>query len=183
MSRGGSASGGQSSLGYLFGSDEPPKPAVAPAASAPPVEKPSAAKTDATKQVVAGVTSQTNNYHRADGQNTCNFLMSPGTPLSPPLILFLPHSSSFSPTSFSNPNRCRRDTTAMYLTIAAGTHPPSTTCLLDQVPHRRPLTSHRVDELHRRRLHSPHPALSHCHPHFSRPFHLTRPIHISLANL
>lgn len=74
MSRGGSAGGGQSSLGYLFGSGEPPKPAVAPAVSAPPVEKPSAAKTDATKQVAAGVTSQTNNYHRADGQNTGNFL-------------------------------------------------------------------------------------------------------------
>ncbi|AQL06052.1 Protein SPIRAL1 [Zea mays] len=74
MSRGGSAGGGQSSLGYLFGSGEPPKPAVAPAASAPPVEKPSAAKTDAAKQVAAGVTSQTNNYHRADGQNTGNFL-------------------------------------------------------------------------------------------------------------
>jgi protein SPIRAL1 and related proteins len=74
MSRGGSAGGGHSSLGYLFGSGEPPKPAVAPAVSAPPVEKPSAAKTDATKQVAARVTSQTNNYHRADGQNTVNFL-------------------------------------------------------------------------------------------------------------
>ncbi|KXG39652.2 hypothetical protein SORBI_3001G336050 [Sorghum bicolor] len=75
MSRGGSAGGGQSSLGYLFGSGEPPKPAVAPpAACAPPAEKPSAAKPDATKQVAAGVTSQTNNYHRADGQNTGNFL-------------------------------------------------------------------------------------------------------------
>jgi protein SPIRAL1 and related proteins len=67
MSCGGSAGGGQSSLGYLFGSGEPPKPAVAPAASAPPVEKPSTAKTDATMQVAARVTSQTNNYHRADG--------------------------------------------------------------------------------------------------------------------
>ncbi|XP_008657456.1 uncharacterized protein [Zea mays] len=50
MSCGGSAGGGQSSLGYLFGSGEPPKPVVAPAASAPPVEKPSTAKTDATMQ-------------------------------------------------------------------------------------------------------------------------------------
>jgi protein SPIRAL1 and related proteins len=140
MSRGGSASGGQSSLGYLFGSDEPPKPAVAPAASAPPVEKPSAAKTDATKQVVAGVTSQTNNYHRADGQNTCNFLMSPGTPLSPPLILFLPHSSYFSPTSFSNPNRCRRDTTAIDdLPPRPGTSPS----LLGHILRRRPAFSTR----------------------------------------
>jgi len=74
MSRGGSTGGGQSSLGYLFGSGEPPKPAVAPAASAPPAEKPPAAKADVNKQIAAGVTSQTNNYHRADGQNTGNFL-------------------------------------------------------------------------------------------------------------
>ena len=74
MSRGGSAGGGQSSLGYLFGSDEPPKPAVAPAASTPPAEKPPAAKADVNKQIAAGVTRQTNNYHRADGQNTGNFL-------------------------------------------------------------------------------------------------------------
>lgn len=76
MSRGGSAGGGQSSLGYLFGGGEAPKPAApaAPAASAPPAEKPAAAKPDVTKQIPAGVTSQTNNYHRADGQNTGNFL-------------------------------------------------------------------------------------------------------------
>ncbi|KAF8728993.1 hypothetical protein HU200_018301 [Digitaria exilis] len=76
MSRGGSAGGGQSSLGYLFGGGEAPKPAApaAPAASAPPAEKPAAPKPDVTKQIPAGVTSQTNNYHRADGQNTGNFL-------------------------------------------------------------------------------------------------------------
>lgn len=82
MSRGGSAGGGQSSLGYLFGSGESPnpKPAVAPAAGAPhagappPAEKAPAAKPDVNKQIPAGVTSQTNNYHRADGQNTGNFL-------------------------------------------------------------------------------------------------------------
>ncbi|XP_062215332.1 protein SPIRAL1-like 1 [Phragmites australis] len=77
MSRGGSAGGGQSSLGYLFGGGEGPKPAVAPAApavSAPPAEKPAAAKADVAKQIPAGVASQTNNYHRADGQNTGNFL-------------------------------------------------------------------------------------------------------------
>ncbi|KAJ1296694.1 hypothetical protein BS78_01G321700 [Paspalum vaginatum] len=93
MSRGGSAGGGQSSLGYLFGSDAPkpaaaaaaapapaaaaappPPAAAAPAPSAPPAEKPAAAKPDVSKQVPAGVASQTNNYHRADGQNTGNFL-------------------------------------------------------------------------------------------------------------
>ncbi|CAN6284349.1 unnamed protein product, partial [Urochloa humidicola] len=79
MSRGGSAGGGQSQLNYLFGGGDPPapKPAAAPAApaaSAPPTEKPAPAKPDVTKQIPAGVTSQTNNYHRADGQNTGNFL-------------------------------------------------------------------------------------------------------------
>ncbi|KAL6878523.1 hypothetical protein ACP4OV_012693 [Aristida adscensionis] len=83
MSRGGSAGGGQSSLGYLFGSgpEAPaPKPAAAPAAPAAPAasaaaaEKPAAAKADVAKQIPAGIGSQTNNYHRADGQNTGNFL-------------------------------------------------------------------------------------------------------------
>ncbi|KAL5671857.1 hypothetical protein ACJX0J_016163 [Zea mays] len=99
MSRGCSASGGQSSLGYLFGSGEPPKPVVAPAASAPPVEKPSAAKTDATKQVAAGVTSQTNNYHRADGQNTGNFLTLSTTSLRSSLITSIAVIISLSLTS------------------------------------------------------------------------------------
>nr|GMD39011.1 protein SPIRAL1-like 1 [Ipomoea batatas]GMD39109.1 protein SPIRAL1-like 1 [Ipomoea batatas] len=90
MGRGVSFGGGQSSLGYLFGSGEPPKPttnnaeappnqgtavsagtsqkSVAPApAPAPPA--------DATKQIPAGVPgSKTNNYFRADGQNCGNFL-------------------------------------------------------------------------------------------------------------
>jgi SPIRAL1-like protein len=87
MSRGGSAGGGQSSLGYLFGGGEPPKPAVAPAAAAPPVpaealpaagvptEKASPVKGEVSKQIPAGIPgSQTNNYQRADGQNTGNFL-------------------------------------------------------------------------------------------------------------
>lgn len=98
MSRGGSAGGGQSSLGYLFGGSEPPKPAVAratpapavpaapapvaPAVSAPavpaasaPAEKAAHAKADVSKQIPAGIQgSRTNNYHRADGQNTGNFL-------------------------------------------------------------------------------------------------------------
>ncbi|XP_078150848.1 protein SPIRAL1-like 1 [Carex rostrata] len=85
--RGGSAGGGQSSLGYLFGGDAPapaPKPANV---TAPPVEKSSPAPTsvrsspspavDNSKQIPAGVqapNSLTNNYHRAEGQNTGNFL-------------------------------------------------------------------------------------------------------------
>ncbi|KAJ3673092.1 hypothetical protein LUZ60_006466 [Juncus effusus] len=94
MGRGVSSGGGQSSLGYLFGTGEAPKPAPAAAAneSAPPVEKPAppapaapahaqAAGSspppsgDISKQIPAGIQgSQTNNYHRAEGQNTGNFL-------------------------------------------------------------------------------------------------------------
>jgi SPIRAL1-like protein len=77
MSRGGSAGGGSSQLGYLFGGgDDAPKPKAKPAAPATsaPAENPAPPKADVTKQVAAGVTSQTNNYHRADGQNTGNFL-------------------------------------------------------------------------------------------------------------
>uniref|UniRef100_A0A0D9VVB0 Uncharacterized protein n=2 Tax=Oryzinae TaxID=1648021 RepID=A0A0D9VVB0_9ORYZ len=88
MSRGGSAGGGQSSLGYLFGGNEAPKPAApkpaaapAPAAPAPPpaaapAEKASPAKADGSSQIPAGIqgSRSNNNYHRADGQNTGNFL-------------------------------------------------------------------------------------------------------------
>lgn len=81
MGRGVSAGGGQSSLGYLFGSGEPAnnsqtarnqekasnEPASKPAAVAQPV--------DNTKNVPAGIhSSNTNNYFRADGQNCGNFL-------------------------------------------------------------------------------------------------------------
>lgn len=71
MNRGGSSGGGQSSLGYLFGSDEAPKPATEkPAensAAPPPVEK--------LKEIPAGIQGTAgNNYFRADGQNTGNFI-------------------------------------------------------------------------------------------------------------
>lgn len=82
MGRGVSAGGGQSSLGYLFGGGEAPsnppavqkpekvpnnEPAPKPAAAAPPV--------DNTKQAPAGIlSSNANNYVRADGQNCGNFL-------------------------------------------------------------------------------------------------------------
>lgn len=74
--RGVSAGGGQSSLGYLFGGGEAPKPANV---STPPAEKlaPTSQSVDISKQVPAGIqvqASQTNNYHRAEGQNTGNFL-------------------------------------------------------------------------------------------------------------
>ncbi|XP_057531101.1 protein SPIRAL1-like 1 [Amaranthus tricolor] len=82
MGRGVSSGGGQSSLGYLFGSGEAPKPAANnPPANA--IAEPAgndAAKTVTNsqpgefKKVPAGVNSNINNYHRADGQNTGNFI-------------------------------------------------------------------------------------------------------------
>ncbi len=102
MVRGGSSGGGQSSLGYLFGSDAgPPKAAArAPAAAPPPApveqraagfarsnapeEKPTAAVGAPAHKVEDAGTSldmgaaklgrNSNNYHRADGQNNGNFI-------------------------------------------------------------------------------------------------------------
>ncbi|KNA07270.1 hypothetical protein SOVF_173450 [Spinacia oleracea] len=86
MGRGVSSGGGQSSLGYLFGSGEAPKPAATKAPAnvcAEPVIKEAARPapaadnpqpTDLKKGVPAGVNSNINNYYRADGQNTGNFI-------------------------------------------------------------------------------------------------------------
>ena len=86
MGRGVSSGGGQSSLGYLFGSGEAPKPAPNNATASPSEgsvantgvsTKPTAAAqpTNVTKEIPAGVhTSSENNYHRADGQNCGNFI-------------------------------------------------------------------------------------------------------------
>lgn len=87
MGRGNSSGGGQSSLGYLFGSGEAPKPAAnkpaAPtnegqAVNNAPASKPTVAPpqpVDVSKQIPAGINStSTNNYLRADGQNTGNFI-------------------------------------------------------------------------------------------------------------
>ncbi|KAF5734232.1 protein SPIRAL1-like 5 [Tripterygium wilfordii] len=77
MSRGGSFGGGQSSLGYLFGSDEekPSPPASRPVNPPPygvditpttmekPPDSPSSEKDKAS-----------NNYHRSQGQNSGNFI-------------------------------------------------------------------------------------------------------------
>ncbi|KAL9407484.1 hypothetical protein AB3S75_046099 [Citrus x aurantiifolia] len=96
MGRGVSSDGGQSSLGYLFGTGEPspakptpkttevPRSQVEPAntgasqnattaapAAAPPAEPPA----EVNKQIPAGVPgNNANNYFRADGQNCGNFL-------------------------------------------------------------------------------------------------------------
>ncbi|XVE85729.1 hypothetical protein DITRI_Ditri17bG0114300 [Diplodiscus trichospermus] len=80
MGRGVSSGGGQSSLGYLFGSGEAPKPASnnsqAAPTEVPPVPKPVPPQpVDVSKQIPAGINStSTNNYLRADGQNTGNFI-------------------------------------------------------------------------------------------------------------
>ncbi|OAY60662.2 protein SPIRAL1-like 5 isoform X1 [Manihot esculenta] len=74
MSRGGSYGGRQSSLGYLFGSEEQPTPPPSRIANLPPYgidtiseEKPPS-NSSSEKQKVS------NNYHRAQGQNSGNFI-------------------------------------------------------------------------------------------------------------
>lgn len=96
MGRGVSSGGGQSSLGYLFGSDEPPKAEAVTRIAVPPTpkENPSPAnqapaglctinaspmirvdENVANPDIAAGkLGSNTNNYHRAEGQNTGNFI-------------------------------------------------------------------------------------------------------------
>lgn len=86
MGRGVSSGGGQSSLGYLFGSGEAPKPATnnpKPASSEgqdvnngpPPKTTAASQQVDVTKQIPAGINSSTaNKYFRADGQNGGNFI-------------------------------------------------------------------------------------------------------------
>ncbi|EYU23621.1 hypothetical protein ABFS82_04G143300 [Erythranthe guttata] len=90
MGRGVSSGGGQSSLGYLFGGPEapaakpaprnveaaaPPPPPQNAAAVAAPEKQSAGAPPHGTKQIPAGIQgSQKNNYLRADGQNTGNFL-------------------------------------------------------------------------------------------------------------
>ncbi|KAL6012026.1 Protein SPIRAL1-like 1 [Asimina triloba] len=79
MGRGVSSGGGQSSLGYLFGSGEAPKPVVKePVQNPAPVannQKPASQPVDVTKQLPAGIQGNlANNYFRADGQNSGNFI-------------------------------------------------------------------------------------------------------------
>ncbi|XP_021910370.1 protein SPIRAL1-like 2 [Carica papaya] len=84
MNRGVSSGGGQSSLGYLFGSGEAPKAITKDAQAAPnegqtlrnvPPSKPAPESVDISKQIPAGInSSSSNNYTRADGQNTGNFI-------------------------------------------------------------------------------------------------------------
>ncbi|XP_057977759.1 protein SPIRAL1-like 5 [Malania oleifera] len=78
MSRGGSYGGGQSSLGYLFGSGEQQPsapPAMPPAVNSPPygidtdTEKPPNINPSPSEKK-----NVSNNYHRAQGQNSGNFI-------------------------------------------------------------------------------------------------------------
>ncbi|XP_061366520.1 protein SPIRAL1-like 3 isoform X2 [Gastrolobium bilobum] len=67
MGRGISSGGGQSSLGYLFGSEETASNVQTgiPSVTSPPIDK----------GIPAGIPGNLkNNYHRADGQNCGNFL-------------------------------------------------------------------------------------------------------------
>lgn len=101
--RGYSYGGGQSSLSYLFGGDEPapakPAPAVeqrpqqpAPAAAPAPTVPTVAADGEKQKGIPAGVRgSQTNNYFRAQGQNCGNFLtVSQPAAAAGELLVFFP---------------------------------------------------------------------------------------------
>ncbi|GLT25181.1 hypothetical protein SLA2020_003270 [Shorea laevis] len=80
MGRGVSSGGGQSSLGYLFGSGESPKPSTDGGERQQPPPKPTPTTTsppaaEVPKQTPAVVpASNANNYFRADGQNCGNFL-------------------------------------------------------------------------------------------------------------
>ncbi|XVF52960.1 hypothetical protein PTKIN_Ptkin05aG0059800 [Pterospermum kingtungense] len=79
MSRGGSCGGGQSSLGYLFAGDEQPSaPTVTPPIQPPygiditPAENPPAPNKRRSEKKTEKFL--TNNYHRAQGQNSGNFI-------------------------------------------------------------------------------------------------------------
>ncbi|XP_071731540.1 protein SPIRAL1-like 3 [Rutidosis leptorrhynchoides] len=85
MGRGVSSGGGQSSLNYLFCSGEPNPTAAAAApvkhvhvaATSEPPPKPTEVvlQLNSTPEIPAGIKdSRTNNYFRAEGQNTGNFL-------------------------------------------------------------------------------------------------------------
>ncbi|XVF49937.1 hypothetical protein PTKIN_Ptkin04bG0056500 [Pterospermum kingtungense] len=92
MGRGVSYGGGQSSLGYLFGNGEAPKPTSTNASSTgtssevPRTQNEVAKETPqkstttsppggASKEIPAGIPgNNANNYFRADGQNCGNFL-------------------------------------------------------------------------------------------------------------
>ncbi|XP_030530397.1 protein SPIRAL1-like 5 [Rhodamnia argentea] len=89
MSRGSSYGGGQSSLGYLFGSDEQTPPPPTPRAANPPPYGIDPITTNTPPRGVDTIAEKnqdslppsddrkpniSNNYHRAQGQNSGNFI-------------------------------------------------------------------------------------------------------------
>lgn len=80
MGRGVSSGGGQSSLGYLFGSGETTNNVQVSNNQGQPenggrIQNASVASPPVDKQIPAGIPGNLkNNYHRADGQNCGNFL-------------------------------------------------------------------------------------------------------------
>ncbi|KAK2664136.1 hypothetical protein Ddye_002710 [Dipteronia dyeriana] len=78
MSRGGSYGGGQSSLGYLFSSEEQPTaPPRSRTVTTPPYGIDTVDETtppDNNDQSSSKKQNVSNNYHRAQGQNSGNFL-------------------------------------------------------------------------------------------------------------
>jgi len=89
MSRGSSYGGGQSSLGYLFGSDEQTPPPPTPRTANPPPYGIDTIMTNAPPHRVDKIAEKnedsrspsddrkpniSNNYHRAQGQNSGNFI-------------------------------------------------------------------------------------------------------------
>ncbi|KMT12044.1 hypothetical protein BVRB_5g100030 [Beta vulgaris subsp. vulgaris] len=73
MSRGESYGGGQSSLGYLFGSKEGQPPNNPPPSPSKLVSPPYGTDIEGEKPPQKSDTSN-NNYHRAQGQNSGNFI-------------------------------------------------------------------------------------------------------------
>eukprot|EP01018_Ginkgo_biloba_P021287 Gb_10280 [translate_table: standard] len=75
MGRGVSSGGGQSSLGYLFGSDQPPKtPPLPSPTQSQEAPKCQPASTNNNSPSSSRTDRNSNNYHRADGQNSGNFI-------------------------------------------------------------------------------------------------------------
>lgn len=77
MKRGGSAGGGQSSLGYLFGSDKNKQQNEAPPPSPTAYMPPYGIDTADEKPLESHSLDKTklsNNYHRVQGQNSGNFI-------------------------------------------------------------------------------------------------------------
>lgn len=74
MSRGGSFGGGQSSLGYLFGSDNEAPKSLPPAAPKPIPPYGVDSTDEENKSDQKPKMSNDNNYHRAQGQNSGNFV-------------------------------------------------------------------------------------------------------------